>query len=91
MPFPQKLLKMNITAILARFGRYDSKLKVKLLYDRAFHSQQFGQYMYFSLAIITLSDSKFSEKNCTFEMLYLEKYMCQKSGFLGDNEAKAVF
>ena len=47
--------------------------------------------MYFSLVIITLSDSKFSEKNCTFEMLYLEKYMCQKSGFLGDNEAKAVF
>ena len=47
--------------------------------------------MYFSLAIITLSDSKFSEKNCTFEMLYLEKYMCQKSGFLEDNEAKAVF
>ena len=82
MPFPQILLKMKIAAILDRFGRYDSNLKVKLLYERAFNNQQFGQYMYFGLAIIKLSESKFSEKNCKFETLYLEKYMCGKSGFL---------
>ena len=47
--------------------------------------------MYFGLPIINLSESKFSEKNCKFEMLYIEKYMCDKSGFLGDNKLEAIF
>ena len=36
MPFLQISLKMKIAAISPRFGRYDSKLKVKLLYKRTF-------------------------------------------------------
>ena len=38
LPFPQILLKKKIAAILDRFGRYDSNLKVKLLYERAFNN-----------------------------------------------------
>ena len=80
--FPQISLKMKIAAILGGFARYDSKLKVKLLYKRALDNRQFGQHMYFAVAIIELSETKFPEKNCKFETLYLENYLCQESGFL---------
>ena len=36
MPFPKISLKIKMAGILAWFGRYHAKLKVKLLYERAF-------------------------------------------------------
>ena len=47
--------------------------------------------MYFAVAIMKLSETKFPEKNSKFETLYLEKYMCEESGFLGDKKPKAIF
>ena len=91
MPFPQISLKIKIAAILGWLGRSDSKLKVTLLYERAFDKWYFGQYMYFAVAIIKLSGTKFPEKNCKFQMLYLEKYTCDESVFLGDNKPEAIF
>ena len=84
MPFLQISLKMKIAAISPRFGRYDSKLKVKLLYKRTFDNWQFGQYMYFGVAIFKLGKSKSHEKNCKFETLYVEKYKSQECEFLRD-------
>ena len=75
-----------MAAILPWFGRDDSKLKVKLLYEKAFDNWLFGQYMYFAAAVIKVSKSKYIEKNCKFEMLYLQKCLCGKSGCLGDNK-----
>ena len=38
--------------------------------------------MYFGVARIKLSETKIPK----FETLYLEKYMCDESGFLRDNK-----
>ena len=42
--------------------------------------------MYFPIAVIKLSESKFPEKNCKFETLYFGKSLCDKSESLGDNK-----
>ena len=47
--------------------------------------------MYFALAIMNLSETKFPEKNSKFEMSYLKKYMCEETGFLGDKKPQARF
>ena len=47
--------------------------------------------MYFRIAVITLSKSKFREKNCKFETLYLWKHLCDKSQFLRVNTSYAIF
>ena len=47
--------------------------------------------MYFALAIMNLSETKFPEKNSKFEMPYLKKYMCEETGFLGDKKPQAIF
>ena len=86
MPFAQIWLKIKIAFILAWFGKGDSKLKVTLLYENPFGNWYFVQYVYFSIAVITLSKRKFPEKNCKFEILYLEKYLCDESGFFGVNK-----
>ena len=80
-----------MAATLASFDRNDSKLKLKLLYERALDNQQFCQYMYFPIAVIKLSESKFPEKNCKFEMLYFGKSVCDKSESLGDNRPQSIF
>ena len=80
-----------MAAILAWSRRNDSNLKVKLLYETALNNLQFCQYVYFPIAVMRLSESKFPEKNCKFEMLHFGKYLCDKSEFLGDNKAQAIF
>ena len=45
--------------------------------------------MYFPIAVIKLSESKFPEKNCKFETLYFGKSLCDKSESLGDNNPSA--
>ena len=84
MTFGQKWQKIKMAAILAWFGRNDSKLKLKLFYKRALDNSYFSQYMYFAIAAIRLTISKFPEKNSKFEMLYLGKYLSHKSAFYGD-------
>ena len=36
----------------------------------------------------SLSESKFPEKNCKFETLYLGKYLCDKSPFFGNSKTE---
>ena len=47
--------------------------------------------MYFAVAIMKLSETKFPDKNSKFERLYLEKYMCEESGFQGDKNRRSYF
>ena len=86
MRFWQIWQKIKIAAILARVGRNDSNLKMKLLYERALDIVYFWHYMYFAVAITKPSKRTFLEKNCKFETLYLEKYLCDKSEFFGGNK-----
>ena len=73
-----------MAATLVWFGRNDSKLKLKLLYEGAPDNMQFWQYMYFPVTVIRLSKSNFQKKKCKFERLYLRKCLCDKSVFFGD-------
>ena len=47
--------------------------------------------MYFAVAIMKLSETKFPDKNSKFERLYLEKYMCEESGFLEDKNRRSYY
>ena len=38
-----------------------------------------------------LSETKFPDKNSKFETLYLEKHMCEESGFQGDKNRRSYF
>ena len=42
--------------------------------------------MYFLIAVIRLSESKFSEKNSNLKTLYFKKSWCDKSEFLRRNK-----
>ena len=86
MPFWQICQKIKTAAILVWFDRNASNLKIELLYKRALDIVYFWHYMYFAIAIIRLSNRTFLEKICKFETLYLEKYLCDKSEFFGDNK-----
>ena len=39
----------------------------------------------------SLSESKFPEKNCKFETLYLGKYLYDKSPFFGNSKTETIF
>ena len=47
--------------------------------------------MYFRIAVITLSKSKFGEKNCKFETLCLWQYLCDKPEYFRDNRTETIF